>query len=127
MRIRAGAPSFAPVGKIQSTALRTRQSAGENPAGGASLEGEATRRGVRLETGTIVRSGSGSFSAPSAILESEPAEVPEPFRKRIGRRKPTGVQALRSPPLARSSKAERSPDKRGTTERYRPGQPVSEG
>lgn len=33
------------------------------------------------------------------------------------------AQLHQPPPLARSSKAERSPDKRGTTEHYRPGQP----
>ena len=50
-------------------------------------------------------------------------EVRALFRKQMDRRLPVEAQDLRSPPLARSSKAEHSPDKRVTTERYRPGQP----
>ena len=91
-------------------------------------EGKAAEGGGRLEAGSdLTVCGAGPL--PSAIIskESESAKVRTLFRKQLDRLKPVGVQVLRSPPLARSSKAERSPDKRGTTERYRPGQPVSEG
>lgn len=67
----------------------------------------------------------GSPAARSICSPSRPCRAPARRTPRFARAPPVGVQDLSSPStLARSSKVERSPDKRVTTERYRPGQPL---
>jgi hypothetical protein len=88
-------------------------------------ESKTAKRGDRLEA-VSGHEACGAGPLLSAIFLGERTRRGAgAVSKTDGSALPVEAQVLRSPPtLARSSKAERSPDKRVTTERYRPGQPL---